>query len=400
MRILIVTQYFWPESFKINDIALGLKELGHEVFVLTALPNYPHGKLYEGYTQKSGDEYWNGIKIYRSRIIPRGTSGLKLFLNYISFVWYGLLKVSKIKESVDRILVYEPSPITVGLPAIRASKKLEAPCYFWVQDLWPQSLTAAGGITNPLILRCFDLITKFIYKKSQKILVQSKGFQYYIENQGVPSDKIIFYPNSTEEFYSKKQPLTNIDEMLPLGFRIMFAGNLGESQSLNTLIDAAKIVKQSNSEIKWIFLGDGRAKESIINNINNEGLNDTVFLLGSFPAIKMPDFFATSDVLIASLKSDPIFALTIPSKIQSYLACGKPILASLDGEGAKIIEESKCGYASNAEDSVSLAKNVLKMYNLSQSERETMGENAIQYFNEHFERNMLLKKLVNILETK
>ena len=399
MRILIVTQYFWPESFKINDIALGLKDLGHEVIVLTALPNYPQGELFDGYTQNSSDEYWEGIKIYRSKIVPRGKGGLKLFLNYISFVWYGRKKVDAIKEEIDRILVYEPSPITVGLPAIKASKKLNAPFYFWVQDLWPQSLTAAGGITNPLILGVFDRITKYIYKKSKKVLVQSKGFQSYIENQGVSSDKIIFYPNTTETFYSQKNPSSEIEEMIPKGFKIMFAGNLGEAQSLHTLIDAAKIVKESNPEIKWIFLGNGRAKEGLLDAIKSYGLSENVFLLGSYPAEKMPDFFASSDALIASLKSDPIFALTIPSKIQSYLACGKPILASLDGEGAKIIEEANCGFASKAEDSVSLANNVLKLYHLSQIDRQKMGDNAIRYFNEHFERKMLLEKLIDILES-
>lgn len=399
MKILIVSQYFWPESFKINDIALGLKEMGHEVSVLTALPNYPNGVLFEGYNSDSNDECWNGIKIYRSKIIPRGKGSFKLFLNYISFVWYAKLKLKKINEKFDSILVFEPSPITVGLPAISAAKKFNIPIFFWVQDLWPQSLTAAGGITNPLILGFFNKITKYIYRKSKKILVQSKGFESYIIKQGVSSDKIIFYPNTTENFYIKQEADQDIKQILPKGFIIMFAGNLGEAQSLETLLDAAKIVKEKNSVIKWVFLGDGRSKEKMKCIISNYNLMDTVFLLGSFPSNKMPVFFASSDVLIASLKSDPIFALTIPSKIQSYLACGKPILGSLDGEGAKIIEDSKCGFASKAEDSISLAENVLKLYNLSEIDRKRMGDNAIQYFNENFERKMLLEKLEKILKS-
>lgn len=397
MKILIISQYFWPENFRINDIALGLKELGHEVIILTGLPNYPHGKLYDGYSNDGVDEYWNGIKVYRCRIIPRGSGGLKLFLNYISFVWYGYKKVNKIEENVDRILVYEPSPITVGLPAIHASKKLKAPYYFWVQDLWPHSLSAAGGVNNPFVLGVFEVLTRYIYKKSKKVLVQSRGFKTYIEKQGVPSDKILFFPNSTEEFYAKMPPSNVINEKLPKGFIIMFAGNLGEAQSLNTLIDTAILVKEINSDVKWCFLGDGRAKDKISKKVSDLGLNDTIFFLGSYPPSEMPIYFASADVLIASLKDDPIFALTIPSKIQSYLACGKPILASLNGEGAKIIEEAQCGYVSQAEDSSMLAENVLKMYNISQSEREIMGSNAIQYFNQNFERNMLLRQLVDIL---
>ncbi len=398
MKILIISQYFWPENFKINDIVLGLKERGNEVSVLTGLPNYPHGDFYDGYNFSSKNEIWEGVKIYRSKLISRGDGGLRLFINYISFVIFGWFKVSKIKGDFDTILVYEPSPVTVGIPAIKASKKFRAPYFFWVQDLWPQSLTAAGGVKNPLILGIFDKITRLIYKKAKKVLVQSDGFKSYIKKQGVEEDKLIFYPNSTESFYQKKDKVESIDRTLPSGFRIMFAGNLGEAQSLHTIIAAASKLKLINDNIKWIFVGDGRAKESLLKQIEENNLADTVYLVGSYPSEKMPDFFSCADVLIASLKSDPIFALTIPSKIQSYLACGKPILASLDGEGAYVIEKAKCGYSSNAEDSLALANNVIKMFNHSQQERESMGNNAIEYFNKNFERELLLDRLEEILK--
>lgn len=398
MKILIISQYFWPENFKINDIALGLKELGHEVSVLTGIPNYPLGVFYKGYAFKSSDEEWNNIKIYRSKLFPRGKGGIKLFINYLSFVIFGWLKVNKINSEFDRILVYEPSPVTVGLPAIKASKRFNAPYYFWVQDLWPESLTAAGGVTNKFVLNLFDKITKFIYKKSEKVLLQSFGFKEYIMNQGVPEDKLIFYPNTTEEFYKKEAPTEEIDKLLPQGFRIIFAGNLGEAQSLETLIEAATIVKKQNINVKWIFLGNGRAKGDLEKSIYENGLEDSVFLLGSYPAIDMPKFFASADALIASLKKDRIFALTIPSKIQSYLACGKPILASLDGEGAKIINEAECGFTSPSEDAKALAENVYKLYNLSNNERNKMGDLAESYFKKNFERNKLLENLIEIMK--
>ncbi|MGK6342938.1 glycosyltransferase family 4 protein [Chryseobacterium sp. DT-3] len=398
MKILIISQYFWPESFKINDIALGLKELGHEVSILTGLPNYPSGTFYDGYSIKSSDEEWNGIKIYRSKLFPRGKGGVKLFINYFSFVIFGWLKIKKINKKFDRILVYEPSPITVGIPAIKAAKKFHAPYYFWVQDLWPESLTAAGGVKNKYVLSFFDKITRLIYSKAEKILVQSPGFKEYIKNQGVPEDKIIFYPNTTEGFYKKEEPIEEIEKLLSPGFRIIFAGNLGEAQSLETLIEAAAIVKQKISNIKWFFLGNGRAKEALEKNINYKKLEDNVFLLGSYPAQDMPKFFASADALMVSLKKDKIFALTIPSKIQSYLACAKPILASLDGEGAKIINDAKCGFASPSEDANTLAENVIKLYNLSNTERERMGSNAEVYFKTNFERNKLLKTLVDIMK--
>lgn len=400
MKILIVSQYFWPENFKINDIALGLKDRGHEVSVLTAIPNYPQGRFYHGYSFNSKDEEWNGIKIYRSKIIPRGKGGIRLFINYLSFVFFGKKKVLQMDGVYDSILVYEPSPVTVGFPAIAASKKFKAPYYFWVQDLWPQSLEAAGGIKNGFVLSIFDKITRNIYNKSKKVLVQSQGFKEYIKNQGILDEKIIFYPNTTEDFYIKKDKVQSIDDKLPKGFRIMFAGNLGEAQSLNTLIESARLVKMTNTDIKWIFVGDGRAKESLIKQINDANLQDTVYLVGSYPGEQMPDFFSCADVLIASLRKDPIFAITIPSKIQSYLACGKPILGALDGEGANIIETAKCGFSSRSEDSVTLAKNALRMYELSNDERVVMGNNAINYFKNNFERKMLLERLEIILKSK
>lgn len=399
MKILIVTQYFWPESFKINDLALGLKERGHEVSILTAIPNYPKGDFFDNYSfWKNNDEDWNGIKIYRSKIISRGNGSLRLMLNYISFVFFCSIKVFFIKEKFDKIFVYEPSPITVGIPAIVASRKMKLPFYFWVQDLWPESLSAAGGIKNKFILNFFDRITKRIYSKAKIILVQSKGFEDYINAQGNFKDKLVYYPNSAEKLYRPVAPTLDYQSKLPEGFKLLFAGNLGEAQGIDTLIEAAKIVKENKVEVNWVFLGDGRQKEYYINKVKEKDLQSNFYFLGSFPADTMPNFFSCSDALIVSLKKDKIFSLTIPSKLQSYLACGKPILASLDGEGAKIVEESKAGFASPAEDAITFATNVIKFYNLSLEERNQMQKNALEYFKNEFEREKLIDKLLEILK--
>lgn len=397
MRILVISQYFWPESFKINDLVLGLKERGHEVSVLTGLPNYPSGNFFEGYSSKSTDEVWEGIKIYRSKLIPRGKGGIKLFMNYISFVVYGWMKVNKIEGPFDKIFVYEPSPITVGIPAIKASKKFKAPYYFWVQDLWPESLTAAGGVKNKFVLGFFDKVTRLIYNKAEKVLVQSEGFKDYILKQDIPEDKLIFYPNSTEGFYVEKQPSEEYEKQLPKGFKIMFAGNLGEAQSLDTLISAAEIVKSKGFHVNWIFLGDGRYRETLEKLIEEKGLKENAFLLGSFPATEMPNFFACADALVASLKNEKIFDLTIPAKTQSYMACGKPMLVSMNGEGAKIVNKAQCGFSSPAEDAKKLAENVEKLYLLSPEQRKELGENGVKYFKENFEREKLIDRLLEII---
>ncbi len=280
-----------------------------------------------------------------------------------------------------------------------ASRKFKIPYYFWVQDLWPESLTAAGGIKNKLIIGFFDYLTKLIYKRAEKVLVQSRGFKDYIVQQGINPNKIIFYPNSTEEYYMPLPIEQQFKDKMPKGFCITFAGNLGEAQSLSTIIDAASLVKERGfTEIKWVFLGDGRQRIQLQEYTESKGLQDSVFFLGSYPGTDMPKFFACSDTLISSLKKNKIFSFTIPSKIQSYLACGKPILASMDGEGAKIIEDAKAGYSSPAEDAKKLAMNAIKLFEESSEARALMGKNGLLYFQKEFEREMLLNKLITILK--
>jgi glycosyltransferase involved in cell wall biosynthesis len=399
MKILIVTQYFWPENFKINDIALGLKNKGHIVEVLTCKPNYPSGKFINGYTFfNKKTEFWNSIKINRSNVIPRRSGkGLSLFLNYVSFSIFGSIRVLFIRSEFEKIIVFEPSPITVGIPAIIAKFKFKAPIYFWVQDLWPASLSAGGGIKNKYIIKVFDWLTRFIYKHSEKILVQSKAFIPYILNQKVEIEKILYYPNTTENFYKYLSPDKELMSLLPNGFKIMFAGNIGEAQSFDTILKAAKMLKDENVDVNWLILGDGRMKNYVKNKIIEFGLEKNFLLLGTFPSDKMPEFFSCADLLLVSLKKDFIFSLTIPSKIQSYMACRKPILASLDGEGSKIIDEAKSGFTSNSEDYVGLKESVKKALSLSPDELYQLGINARNYYEKEFERDTLIDKLELII---
>jgi glycosyltransferase involved in cell wall biosynthesis len=401
MKILIVTQYFWPENFRINDLAIGLQERGHHVEIFTGKPNYPIGKFYKGYSFfGKRTEIWNGIKIHRVPMFPRGSANaLRLFLNYLSFAAFGLCRALILKGNFDRILVYEPSPITVGIPAILIKHRKKASIFFWVQDLWPHSISAAGGINNRTILYLFDKLTKWIYKKSDKILIQSEGFREIIRHQCGSNDKIVYYPNSVESLFQINGTKNEIAKILPQGFKVMFAGNIGESQDFDTIVKAAMDLKNINPDIKWIILGDGRKRLYVENKIHQLGLENQFFLLGSFPIERMPDFYACSDCLLVSLKRDFIFSLTIPSKIQSYLACGKPIVASLNGEGARVIKEARAGAVGEAEDAKSLASNVLSLYNLNEEQRQNLGKNARMYFEANFERELLIDKLLQIFQS-
>lgn len=380
-------------------MAIGLKERGVEVNVLTAKPNYPKGNFFPGYGFfKKQTEYWEGIKIYRSPLFARGDgSGFKLMINYFSFALFAVVRAFFIKEKFDLIFVYEPSPITVGIPAVYLSKKMKIPIHFWVQDLWPESVVSAGFLKNRMIIWQLNHLTVWIYSQCEKILIQSEAFKDYILNQGVTKEKITYYPNSTEALYKVVAPKIKFKNLFPKdSFSIIFAGNIGEAQDFETIIEASRLVKLKNSNIHFIILGEGRKKVEVMQKINDFGIGDNFHFLGSFPVIDMPDFFACGDALLVTLKQSEIFSLTIPSKLQSYLACGKPIIGALDGEGAKIIKESKSGLTSAAGDAEGLADNILFLYSLTNEERIEMSRNGISYFRENFEREMLLDKLLNI----
>lgn len=403
MRILIITQYFWPENFKINTLSIELKNNGHEVIVLTGLPNYPQGRIFKDYSfWKNNDEEWNGIKIYRSKLIPRFSGkGSFLFLNYISFAFFSLIKLLSVNKRPDLIFVYEPSPITVGIPALAATYKFKrVPIFFWVQDLWPDSLKDTGAFKSKFVLNAFDKLTRFIYKKCELILVQSKAFTDYINKQGVPLKKIKYFPNPTEKFYNVVVTQKDYSNLFPIGFNLIFAGNIGEAQSFDTLIDAAYKLKQLKYPVYWNILGDGRSKEEFIRKIVLLQLENNFKFMGSFKSEEMPMFFACADALVVSLKKSKIFSLTIPAKVQSYLACGKPIIGSIDGEGAKIITESGAGYVSPSEDSDNLVMNIIKLYKLTDFERATLGKNGRAYFEKEFSMEILISKLENIFNHK
>lgn len=399
MKILIVSQYFYPENFRINDVALGLKERGHEVTILTGKPNYPSGNYFDGYSWSLKKyEIWNNIKIYRTNLLLRGKgNAVNLFLNYFSFAIFAIFKIFSIKAKFDKIFVFAPSPITVGIPGIVASKIFKAKSILWVHDLWPESIRIAGGIENKLVLNIIDKMTRLIYKNVDKILIQSEGFRPYINNQVEEKAKITYYPFYAEPFYKLECPNPKYLNKLPKGFKLLFAGNIGEGQSFPTLLAAAKILKEMDLLVHWVIFGEGRMKESVQKEITELALNDFFILKGSLPATEMPKYFSCVDGLIVSLKKSDIFSITIPGKLQSYLACGRPIIGSLDGIGSEIINQSKSGITARAESVEELVNAVIKLYNSTEKEKLQMGLNARTYFEKEFEREYLLDKLDKIL---
>ena len=396
MDILIVSQYFWPENFRINDLAIALEKKGHKITVLTGLPNYPEGKIYKGYKWRITRETYKNINIIRVPIMPRGNaSNVKLFFNYLSFlVIASIFSPFLIKGNIDKIFIYAISPLTQAIPAILLKKIKKASVFLWVLDLWPESVFVNTRIKSRGIFHLLNFMTKWIYKNSDYILLQSKAMFEPVTKNGGDTQKLIYFPSWAEDQFLDE---TNnflehgIVEDLPSGFYITFAGNIGEGQDIETIIDAAEKLKNHKS-IHWIILGHGSKYEWLIKNIKDRGLIN-VHALGRKPLETMPMYFKFSDVLLASLKRRSIYALTLPGKLQSYMASSRPIISMIDGESSRIIIESKSGISVNSEDKQGLVDAVIRASKMSKEELEKMGQNGRKYYQNHFQLKKMLETL-------
>jgi colanic acid biosynthesis glycosyl transferase WcaI len=394
LKLLIVSQYFWPENFRINDLATELVERGHQVTVLTGQPNYPSGRTFPGYRWYSArQEIWKGMRIIRCPLIPRGNGGgFRLAINYLSFALSASLAATfMLKDRFDAIFVYEPSPITVALPALLLRKLRQSPVLLWVLDLWPESVAATGAVRSRLVLHLIGMLVRFIYARCDRILVQSKGFVEHVLNRGGHLESVRYFPSWAEPVFASP-PATPIPFQLPQGFTVVFAGNIGAAQGFAAILEGAELTREQK-DIHWILVGDGRLADWVHSEIQSRQLQDTVHTPGSFPLDSMPALFEQADTLLVSLRPDPIFSLTIPAKIQSYLACGRPIIGMLDGEGAEVLRASGAALVGPAGDANALARNILTLKNMSPGCRKTMGTLGRRYYLDHFERDRLVTEL-------
>ncbi|PWE47451.1 glycosyltransferase family 4 protein [Pseudomonas prosekii] len=405
MNILVVSQYFWPESFIINDLVNNLAAQGHVVKVLTGKPNYPEGAIFDGYNAAGYLEqsYGTNVTICRAPLRPRGISGAKnLILNYLSFVINGLRHYPKAVKGqhFDAILVFAPSPITSVIPAIYLKWKLKAHLAIWVQDLWPQSLSATGFVKNKLVLRLVGYLVKWIYSAADTLLVQSRAFREPVSRYADPS-KIVYYPNSYQEVPSGSNPTRIPAELLAElnnNFCLVFAGNLGTAQSVETIVEVADKLKHL-AGLRIMLVGSGSMSDWVKAQKQSRKL-DNLVLAGRFPADEMHHFFSQAAGLLVTLKQDEAFSYTIPSKVQAYLAAGRPIVAALDGEGARIIEEAAAGLTSPAQDVDELASRIEQLFRMSADERESLGHSGRAYYLEHFEMARQSERLVEILRIR
>lgn len=401
MRVLIVSQYFWPEGFPINEVAGTLAEKGVAVEVLTGQPNYPQGEVFPGYRAWGWcRETYRGIAINRIPLLPRGHKAWRLAANYLSFVLSGLLVAPWMLrgKKYDVIFVYAPSPVLQAIPALFFGWLKGCPVVLWVQDLWPESLAATGYVRNRLVLWLVGRVVRFIYLHVDLLLVQSEGFIAPVEALASGTE-VRYYPNSVDARFSG--PATSaVPEVAGLGqgFSVMFAGNLGSAQAVEVIVEAATLLKGHATDIHFVVLGEGSRREWMLREAERRGLCN-LHLPGRFPIETMPGFMRKASALLVTLADREIFRATIPSKVQAYLAAGRPILACLNGEGAKLVKVAGAGLTIPAEDALGLAAAILQLFRMEAAEREAMGARGRVYYEQHFAHEMLIEQLIEHLRS-
>ena len=398
MRILVISQYFWPENFRINDLVAEFCERGHDVTVLTGSPNYPSGAVFPEFrANPRAFAKFGAASVSRVPMIRRGKGGARLILNYASFALsatvFGAWRLRG--QTFDVIFVFEPSPITVGLPAVFLRYLKRAPLAFWVLDLWPETLEAIGVVRSRTLLKAVGQLVTFIYNRCDLILAQSKSFIPQIRRYCGCDGAVEYFPSwSDAEFdFSKIAPADEVPVSEEV-FSVLFAGNIGDAQDFPAILDAAERLKEDRG-IRWLIVGDGRASEWVKSEVVRRGLEHCFFLLGRYPVSRMPSFYKHADALLVSLKDEPIFAMTIPGKLQSYLAAGIPVLAMLNGEGADIVDGFGAGLSCPAGDGPALAVSIRKMVGMDIEERHQMGRRGKAVSEQEFDRGALISRLLS-----
>lgn len=401
LRILVVSQYFWPENFRINDWVDGMVELGHEVTVLTSLPNYPEGILNVDY-KNNPEKYtkYKDVEIIRVPQILRGNSSIQLFLNYISFAFFGsTFGVWKLrKKSFDVSFVFAVSPILVVIPAIVLKITRKVPILLWVLDLWPDVLKSVGIVKSKYLLFFLSKCVAFLYNRCNCVVAQSSMFLEDIKNLVPKHKNVDFIPSWGEQIchHSNDEDIENLILKRKGKFNIFYTGNIGEAQDFKTVVEAAKQLK-TDKDIKWFIIGNGRMADWLKKQIEINNLEDNFYMLGAYPIEKMAVFFKHADAGLLCLKDDEILSKTIPGKLQTYFAYNLPIIGACNGEVNEIVNESNSGLVGNAGDSSQLAKNIVLMKSLNSKDLIEMSYNANKFYCNNFDRDSVLVRFQNKL---
>ena len=391
-HILVVSQYFYPEAFRINDMCAEWVRRGYKITVLTGIPNYPYGKYFEGYGLfKKRRENYMGAEIIRIPLIARGKSSVGMCLNYLSFAVSGWFWKCFTGLKADMVFNFEVSPMTQALVGVWYARRRKIPCWIYVQDLWPENIEIVTGIHSPLVLNPIGRMVDSIYRRCDRIFATSPSFVEKIRARITDeAEKVSYWPQYAEEFYHPAE--RGKSGLIPSDgrFKIAFTGNVGQAQGLDILPQTARLLRESGTDACFVIVGDGRSKAALEEQIHKLGVDDMFLLIPRQAAESIPDILADCDAAFVSFMNNPLFAGTIPAKLQSYMACGMPILACATGETERIVREAECGVCSPIGDAQSLAEAVRE---LSKSSRlAEYGKNSRAYFEAHFDKKMLLDR--------
>lgn len=390
MRVLVVCQYYYPEPFSITSICEELVKHGHEVTVVTGLPNYPMGKIYDGYRGgKKRDEVINGVNVHRCFTVGRRSGPIWRFINYYSYMFSSTCYVTHLKEKFDAVFVNQLSPVMMAKAGIKYKKKNGTKMLMYCLDLWPESLVTGGIKRNSPIYKMYHRVSKTNYRQADKIFITSKSFSDYFSDEfGINNTE--YLPQYAENVFKpemcRKAPNDTVD--------LMFAGNVGVAQGVDTIIRAAALTKDIPN-LRWHIVGDGSELDNC-KKLADELSVESVIFHGRKPIGEMPHFYAMADVMIVSLSRDSVSVKTLPGKVQSYLAAGKPIIAVADGETRRVIEEAECGYCSEPENPEQLAENVRTL--IKCGDISVKVYNAINYYNNNFTKEIFMQHLITALE--
>lgn len=389
MKILVVCQYYYPEPFRISDICEELTRRGHDVTVVTGVPNYPEGEIYKGYENGSKrEELINGVKVYRCHTIPRKTGAIYRLLNYNSYSYSSSRFVGSLPDDYDVVFINQLSPVMMAKAGIKYAKRHHKPCVLYCLDLWPKSLAVGGISESSLIYRYYHRVSARIYRSIDKILITSRSFSDYFEKEfGIDKSKITYLPQYAEELFSDippKKPDTVCD--------LVFAGVVGTAQSVITIVKAAEILK--DKPVRFHIVGSGIELENLRKYADEHQLNNIVFY-GRKPLVEMPRYYAMADAMLLTLQADPVLSMTLPGKLQSYMSAGKPVIAAIDGEAQRVIDEAGCGYCSPAEDPEALAENIRRF--VADNDKQNLAHNARAYYEQHFDKEAFMLELEGLL---
>ena len=399
-KILVVTQHFWPENFRINDIVEGFLQDGIAVDVLCGLPNYPKGEWFPGYSAAGPfEQEWHGARLYRCKEVPRrGNTSVNIFLNYVSWPWYTAHALHRLPGGYDAVFCFNTSPVLMCWPAIRYAKKQHIPFTNYVLDIWPENLYSVLNVKNKALRAIAQGVSDALYKKADRLIAMSEPLQQRLcQRTGMPPQKIAVIPQYCEDFYAVPQPDAALQAQFGGRFNLVFTGTFTPAQSLETVITAVQDARSRGADMLHLLLvGDGMSRTALEAKVKELHAEDAVTFYGSVPATDIPKFTALADALIVCLSDSPDLGLTVPAKVASYMAAGKPVLASMDGAGNAAVAAAG-GLSSPACDAAALADNLLALTRMDAAQRAAMGQSAKEYYLAHYRRSELLRKLEHFI---